>query len=288
MKTLLAVIEDLLNMERFIEYNINLAGDMNFNLHLLYIQNPALYTLSTGTAAASSQPMDNEVDVIRLETERKNALESINKQADKLCKNLSQDISTEVSAEAGTIKMVVNQYITNIKAEMIVLKGQDEVDFWLIDTANTDVIQKVNCPGWIIPSDFSYKPFKKIIYATDYNEADIQTLKRLVTLTKNFSPEITALHITDSLDFEEKAAKEGFKDMIVKETNYEKIFIKTLTDEKKKNTGEQINEYAAGKGFDLIALMKENKGFFDKIFKPSTTKQVIQKIRLPVLVFHKE
>ena len=130
----------------------------------------------------------------------------------------------------------------------------------------------------------SYRPFKKILYATDYNEADITTLKRLVALTKEFSPEITALHITDSKDFEEKTMQKGFKDIVAQETNYDKIHVKT--EKESKSTEEKINDIAIKIKADLIVLLKENKGFIEKIFTSSSTKKVIKKAKLPVLVYH--
>lgn len=289
MKTLLAVINDLVNSDKFIRYNVSMAEDLGYNLYLVYIQNPALYTLSTGTAASSSQPIDNEVDVTRLETERENALESIKEKLNKLGNDLSENISIDVSAETGTINMVVNEYISDNKAEMAVLKGQDENDFWLVDSPNIDVVQKINCPGWIIPSESNYQPFKKIIYATDYNEADIQTIKRLIALTKQFSPEITALHISDSEDFKEKTLQSGFMDMMKKNTDYDKIFIESITNKEEDDLGECINKYATAKKADLVVLLKENKGFIDKIFKSSSTKKVakkaIKKAKTPVLIY---
>ncbi len=290
MKTILAVITDLLDSEKFIKYNVNLAEDMKFNLHLVYVQNPALYTLSTGTAASSSQPMDNEVDTVRLETERKNALKSVKEQVNKFQNDLPESISIEVSVDAGTVTMILNQYISDNKAEMAVLKGQDENDFWLADSTNIRVIQKINCPGWIIPSECNYQPFKKIIYATDYNEADIQTLKKLAALTKRSSPQITALHITESGNFKEKAMESGFREMLIKNSDYDRISVESIIDEKKgDDIGKLINEYAIDNEADLLVLLKENQGFIDKIFKPGTTRKVtreaLKKAGIPVLVF---
>lgn len=283
MKTLLAIINNPGDSRDFIKYTYQMAEDLNYTPHLLYIQNPEIYSMSSGAIRAGAQPIGIEV-----EYDKKEALKLIQEKIKKVRKEFPNNIPINLSAETGARDLVIKQFLSENKAEMFILEGLHQNGMWTLDSANMDVIQKVKCPGWMIPHGATYKPYKKIVYATNYNEADIQALKKLIEIIKKFSPEIIALHITDSLDFEEKAMKEGFRDMIVKETNYEKIFIETLADKENKDTGEQINEFATGKQADLIALLKENHGFIKKIFKPDTTKKVIQKMKLPVLVFHEE
>jgi hypothetical protein len=57
MKTLLSLINDPVNSEEFVRYSAEMAGDMGLNLHLLYIQNPALYSMTSSTIAATSHPV---------------------------------------------------------------------------------------------------------------------------------------------------------------------------------------------------------------------------------------
>lgn len=283
MQTLLAILTNPVKFEDFIKYTLSMSVDLGCNLHFLYIQNPDMYTISTGTATTTSHPVTNDLDVQMLVTDRENALEHIRENLDGI-KDSSKPGSIQVSAETGRMSMVVDHFISNKKAHMVVIEGDDESGFFTSEYTGTDVISKANCPTWIIPTGMSYRPYKKILYATDYNEADITTLKRLVVLTKEFSPEITALHITDSKDFEEKTMQKGFKDLVAQETNYNKIHVKT--EKESKSTEEKINDTAININSDLIVLLKENKGFIEKIFTSSSTKKVIKKAKLPVLVYH--
>ncbi len=280
MQTLLAILTNPVKSEDFIEYSLSMSADLGYNLHIMYVQNPALYTISPGTDTTTPYPVANELDVKMLEADRETALNYI-KDIVANFKDGPKPKSLDVSAEAGTMSTVVNHFVSNNKAHMIVTEGDEESGFF---SSEPDVINKTNCPGWIIPPKMSYRPFKKILYATDYNEADITTLKRLVALTKEFSPEITALHITDSKDFEEKTIQKGFKDVVAQETNYDKIHVKT--EKESKSTEEKINDTAINIKADLIVLLKENKGFIEKIFTSSSTKKVIKKAKLPVLVYH--
>jgi nucleotide-binding universal stress UspA family protein len=288
MKTLLVLINDPINSEGFIRYSVEMAADMKMNLHLLYIQNPALYTLSSGTAAATSHPVGSDIDVVRLEEERKNAINAIEKNLENFRNNISSDISINVSSEAGAMDLVVNRIVADNKADMLVVEGQNEKDLWILDSTDTELILRANCPGWLIPAGAKYQSFRKIIYTTDYHEKDIQTLRDLINITGKLSPEITALHVTDSDEARDRTEKPEFRENIVRQTGYTNISVQSIEDEKGKDLGENIHDHAKGVNADLIVLLKENKKFFERIFKSSVTKKVMKKTTLPVLVYHEK
>ena len=91
---------------------------------------------------------------------------------------------------------------------MVILEGQQDDSFWMQSSTNMDIIKMVECPVWIIPKGAIYQPFSEIVYATDYKAEDIINLKKLISLFPHLMPNITALHITDSVDFEERVKKE--------------------------------------------------------------------------------
>ncbi len=287
MKTILALINDPLSSENFVRYTTDMAAYLNFNLHLMYIQNPALYSLSPGTTAPSSHPVGTELEMTRLEEERRNALKSMEENLEITRNNMQTDISIRLSSETGSKDIIVNRLVAENKADIVVLENEHEHGFWNLETPNIDLILDVNCPCLVIPPDKSYESFHKIVYATVYHEKDPETIKNLITLYEKFSPEITALHISEN-NKEEEERLTKIKDNIESMTGYDKIHLETIPDEKDKNIAEEINEYAINKGASLIAILKQNRDFFERIFKRSTTRKVIKKASLPVLVYHEK
>ena len=279
----MAILNQVKNADNFIRYTSRMAEDLDSNLHLTYILNPVSYPVSPGATGVPAQAVE-----INLEVERKHAKEKLEEKLISLRKNLSSDINIDYSIDIGPPHIVVNKFITDHKVHMVVLEGKDERSFWNFNVTNMEIIQKVKCPGWIIPSGVTYEKYNKIIYATDYNEADIKNIKELIGLTRRFSPEIIALHVTGSKDFEEKAMRYGFKEMLIKETEYDKISINTIIDKENGNLGEIINDFALGKNAKLIVLLKENQGFLERIFKSSATKEILEESQLPVLIYHEK
>lgn len=151
-----------------------------------------------------------------------------------------------------------------------------------------DVVEKVKCPVWIIPKGADYKPFTEIVYATDYKKEDIDSLQKLIATFPHYSPNITALHITDSVDFEERVKKAGFVEMLKKQTDYKSLWVRAFYQTKHDDLTELLNEFAIKSKADLLVLLKENKSFFNRIFNTSQTKEILKTAQLPILVYHEK
>jgi len=74
--------------------------------------------------------------------------------------------------------------------------------------------------------------------------------------------------------------------MLEHRVGYSKIHVKTLIESDREKTAELLNSYAKRTGADLMVVLKENKGFLERIFKASSSDRIIEESMLPVLVFH--
>jgi nucleotide-binding universal stress UspA family protein len=138
----------------------------------------------------------------------------------------------------------------------------------------------------VIPENSDYNPIHSVIYATDYNEEDIPTLEKLIRLTYFESPKITALHITDNVDFDLRIKNAGFQKMLESKLGYENIEVKALVENQGDDMVSLINDYAARISADLIVVLKENRRFLERLFRPSSSEKIIEEASRPVLVFH--
>jgi nucleotide-binding universal stress UspA family protein len=284
MKSLLAIINEPKESRDFIQYVAEMARDLKAKVTLLYAQTQISYPLGTtgsqGTAVAQVQ----QNLVVQQETAKKILAEHVKN----VRGSITDDVSINYATELGVTSHIISDFIADRKAEMIVLEGQKDESFWMQSANNMEIIADVDCPVWIIPKACVYKPFTEIVYATDYKEEDIIGLKRLIALTQNFSPVINVLHITDSVDFEEKVKKAGFLEILQEQVSYKKITLKTISDNKKSDITELLNGYAEFIKANLIGLTKENRTFFERIFQSDQAKKIIKNASLPVLVFREK
>ncbi len=284
MKTLLAVIRDPGSSEGFIRYLIDLARDLGTRVHLLYVENPAQYPLgtpdTTGVAVANLQKS--------LEAKVEDARDTLNRHLELLMPKIAGEVIVEVSSEVGNELVIIDGLVDDGEAEMLALEYRQVSGFWQKDSFVKEMMRNIRCPVWVVPENTQYQGLHRIVYATDYHEEDLRTMKRLIRLTLPFSPEIEALHITDSVDFDEKVKKAGFQKMLETRTGYRQISLTTLMEHNGHNMTELINSYASRTKTDLIVVLKENKNFLERIFRPSHSEKMVEESEKPILVFHEQ
>jgi nucleotide-binding universal stress UspA family protein len=278
METILAIIYEPGKAKSFVRYAARLAQDLQANVQLMYVQEPYDYTLV--------QPPARSYE-FSLQVQKKNAENGKKKLAEyvrDLAGEISLDVKFKYSAEIGFTSSLIEESVNSNKADFVLLEGQEHKSIWLGPTSNTDVVRQVDSPVWIIPFEASYKKINKIVYVTDYKEEDIPALKNLIRFTSKLSPSITALHITDNEDFEERIKETGFTEELQEKTGYNKLSVKSVNDKKHENLAEIINDYALEMKADMVAVLKENRSFIERVLKADATRKIIKETEMPLLV----
>ncbi len=283
MKTLLAIVNKP-QSKGFLNYVAGMATNLSAKVKVLYAHPPVNYPV--GVADAPGQASIE----MRRTTEQfvAEATSSLNKTTAEINERLLNSAFTDVIAQVGYADSLAQKMVENNEVHMVVMEGKKDEGFWSQSSSNMDVVEKVNCPVWIIPKEAVYQPFKQIVYATDFKKEDITNIKNLIRLFPVYMPNIVALHITDSVDFEERVKKAGFVEMLRKQIDYEQLWVKAVYQSKHDDLNFLINEYALKTNSDLIVVLKENKSFFKRIFNTSHTKEILKTTQFPVLVYHEK
>lgn len=284
MKTLAFLINETDSSKEIIRFAALFAKDINAKVHVLFIQYPQVYGTSSymGGAGATVALYPSQLQNIANEVEEKVAgfIKEIKTEH-------SGIPSIEFKSEIGDASAILKENVENKTYDMVMLQSNADQGFWIQNSVIMDVVRNVPCPVYIITPDARYQPIKKIIYATDYNEEDITTLKNLIELAKPFDPEILALHISNADEFDKKLKSEGFARMLSEKTAYNKVSVKMIVEEDGKDAVESLVNEAENAKANLIVVLKENKNFFERLFKSSFTAELVKNTQLPILVFHK-
>ncbi|MFN2396918.1 MAG: universal stress protein [Bacteroidales bacterium] len=279
MKTLAFLIDEIDKSKELIRFAALFAKDINAKVHVLHVQYPHVYG-THGYMGAAVAPNPEQLQKIA---------DEINEKVDEIIKELKAKVSglpsIEFKSEIGAASAILKEKVENNEYDMVMLQGNNEQGFWLQNSVIMDVVRNVPCPVWIISPDAEYQPFNKIIYATDHNEEDISTLKKLIGLTKPFNPEILALHISNDDEFEKKLKSKGFAEILGEKTGYNKVTVKMIADKDRKDAVESLVSEAEKAKANLIVVLKENRNFFEHLFKSSFTAELVKKTQLPILVF---
>lgn len=284
MKTLLAIVNNPSDAKNFVRYIAQLSLDLRVNVQFMYIENPTNYPLGISgvNGIAAAQIQRNLQDKMRLS---KDKVEKEIKDAKEL---LGPKLLMEYATELGIKSHIVKRLVEENKVQMVAIEGSKIDNIWGQTDGNLGVIHHANCPVWVIPYGFKYTHFNQIIYATDYKEEDVATLKKLILMTIQYAPQITALHFTSSIDFNEKIKKTGFQEMFQQKTAYKNLSVEAVKEEDNDKIPSLIDEFARHKKAELIVLLQENRNLLERLFRTNPTDEILKETNLPLLIFHEE
>lgn len=284
MKPLALLIDKIDISKELIRFAALLGLDINAKVDVLYLQDPKVYGTHSHMGASGAT-------VALYPSQLQNIANEVKEKVAGFIKEIKSEHtgipSLEYKSEIGVPSVIIKEKVESNTYDMVMLQGRDEKGFWTQNSLIMDVVRNAACPVYIIHPDARYQPFKKIIYATNYNEEDIATLKRLIGLANPFDPEILALHISDDDEFERKLKNEGFARIITEKAGYDKVSVKMIVNEEGKDAAESLVNEAEKAKANLIVLLKENRNFFERLFKSSFTAKLVEGTQLPILVFHK-
>jgi len=191
--------------------------------------------------------------------------------------------------EAGTVRDIVNNSTFKQKVDMIIAGTHqpDVLGTFLLGNHTHELIETCIKPLLIVPNTASFKPIKKIAFATDleHPENDLEQLYELITFARTLNAEILLTHIHNksynSMNFEKGIEK--FLVEISNKVNYPEIYYRII----KQDKVEQGLDWLCENGqIDMLAMVHRKHDFLDRILHGSShTKKMADHIAIPLLVY---
>jgi nucleotide-binding universal stress UspA family protein len=146
------------------------------------------------------------------------------------------------------------------------------------------VAQRSCCPVIFIPKDVHYRPFDKILYATNFQPCDNEVVPYLGELAKVYQAELHIVHIAGKNNGRELHAGQ-YVSLLPKEV---RKLARLETIDTLGSVTEGLNQYVRAENIDLVVLGTQQRGLVDKILHRSVTKRVLINSKLPMMVLHYE
>lgn len=282
MKKMIVFIYPFEKIERIVDYAFRFARDINAELEFVHAveAGPAEYDPALDKQVPDSMATATTIGAIQEEmmAERQRVLQKtigIKKASVGLTVPLSWSVT------AGTHLLLNDEISERNDVDLILVPtAPDE----LYDVTAPDVAANNRHPVLVFPVNQDYRPFKTIVYATDFHDEDIVVLKHLIGLTEPLEANITVFHISHHRKtYEEELKKAGMEELINRKIMFREI---PVVSEQAGNVTEGIKEFSKRNYADLIVLMREDKNFFQRVFGRSTTKELLRDTDIPVLVYH--
>lgn len=215
--------------------------------------------------------------------------------AEEKLQNLSNEINS-TSIENGLMECDYLMVVGDLTKTIVKLCKKERYDVIIMGTSgvrdvteqymgsNTyKVINASNCPVICVPIRAQFRHFKKIVYATDYQEEDKIMVQELIYFCYPFDAQLNILHISKSDSIIDQASYEQFKEDIKNFIVYDNLNFIRKTYEDDVALG--IDEYMVNENADLLVLLARHRNYFEQVFHKSIIKKMSYFTDYPILIF---
>ena len=161
-------------------------------------------------------------------------------------------------------------------------KGVSDFEEMIIGSNTEKVVRTSTVPVIVVKTDAKKFKFKKIVFASNYENENKDAFKDFLTFAKQFNSQIHLLKINTASSFESSAVtKEKIKDFI---KDFE-IDRKTIHIHNDVSVVKGITNFAQEIDADLIALTTHGRSGLSSLFNSSIAKSVSKSVLRPVITF---
>ena len=164
--------------------------------------------------------------------------------------------------------------------------GKSAIAEVLIGSTAKRLIEKATFPVLAIPENVNKLKIKTLVYATDFEEEDIEVLQIMVKIAKTFNAEIRIVHFTTKDEDSANERMEWFKDQLNKKMVYKNLEFEVFISH---DVYESLQVYIVDSNADIIGMLERKKsGFLQHIFHRDLVKKMASYGKIPLLSFNEK
>lgn len=271
------LLKDYTQQSLITKYGIHLAKEIKTKAFLLGIGK--ITSSATPTPVqASILPYPTYVDAKAMRTKILSDLKRIQLEA----KEIWEEVYCEVAIGLSNSRVIS---ITEEKdPTLLVIEGRNDLTTFRewFGTYETKIAENVNCPVLVVQPNTEWKPIKNILYLIDLDDAKVENMRTLTTLTQKLDAHLQVIFVSeknrDEADGSYQQMVNVFKNVLgFKAPTYHRIF-----GEKRSSEVAGLVEALAP---DWLAFEQKNKNFFKRLYDDYNTKRLILQSDIPTLVF---
>lgn len=284
MKKILVATDFSLPAHNAARYAIHLAKGIKANVELCHAM---LVPAESPMAAQVAWPLDDFTSTKKEATHELKQLagELVDEEALKIHETIwypSISYTSEVGSVADIVKdLVVNE---NINLAVMGMSGANRLAKAILGSNSLDMIHKASFPVLLVPGKAAFRGLRKIAFATDLSDQDIDVIHSLSGLARSFDAEILITHVS-SEKIEKLAHRQkidAFLKQVSNKINYYKVYYRDIND-KSVNLG--LNWLTENADIDMLVMVHRRHSFLYNVVKGSHTQRLAKHIRIPLLVY---
>jgi len=178
----------------------------------------------------------------------------------------------------------IRNYATKNNANLIVMgsKGVSDFEEMIIGSNTEKVVRTSNIPVIVVKTDTNKFKFKKLVFASNYDEEHKVAFTDFLAFAKKFNSQIHLLKINTVSNFESSYETQKKIKNFIKDFDLQKETINIYNDV---SVVKGIINFAKDIDADLIALTTHGRSGLSSLFNGSIAKSVSKNVLRPVITF---
>lgn len=263
-------------------YALHLANHLGLKVFVLYVYMPPILSATHGGQPDILQNIYDEIELSKFDTYKKN-VQKLRILAEK--HNLNSDniiFLFEDGSLVQTIKKIIEK--EDIYALVMGTTGATGISKAMIGSNTVDVIKNISKPVLAIPVEARFKPIEKAVFTTLYRQRDKKALEEIIHISDKLNFITYCVNVIDNDEYMNDVVMEA--EEWAKEFNNSKLQFTFL--EKNGTIENTINDFLRDNNIDVLAIVKRNRSFFDRLLNSSLSHQFVFHSHIPTWVFHEE
>jgi len=193
--------------------------------------------------------------------------------------SLIDGLDISAFAVVGLAEDEIASYSKNNDVDLIIMptKGEHNVLEVLFGSVTTSTVAKAECPVLVVPEGTQYSEIKNIAYATDFSTTNIGRVDAPIQLAELFGASLHYVHIYT----EEEATAEQIEKLLTVGRDKVKVHFHQL---KGSTVQDGMEDFLDVEKIGLLMTFSPPKNFFERLFRLSTTRYMVENISVPLLV----
>ena len=196
-------------------------------------------------------------------------------------------VSIETSLIEGLTEPQLIQQSYRKEIDMMILGAEGAGGIgkkWFGSVAET-VARQAQCPVLLIPEGQAFSGFRQILFASDYQAAEPSVLDLLTGFAPVFHASIHFVHVEKAGEDSEYARiEQRILDYLFRNGTPSFSFQMTCLHAGDIESG--LEDYAVQNEIDLLVMVATQRSFWETLFHHSHTKEMILRLKLPLMVVH--
>lgn len=249
---------------------------------------PAFDLIELAGAVQTQTQLREEVMLNLQQSERESAAQLISdlKEYISSCGMTQTGITYEITP--GVPEDEILRFSELYEPDLVVMgtqgKGSGVVS--IMGSVTAAVISRITFPILSVPDKYVFvgeKNIRNVLYVTEFDESDFQSLKKLMNLTEQLDLDIHCVHISESPGSWDTVKMEGLMEYFRKSYGKSQVKYSFIN---QKNLLEDLDRLIQDQQINILSLTSHRRNIIERLFRPDMTKKLFYHTGIPLLVFH--